>query len=145
MTLPRIDLVAAMTVVTEIWDFSNFARPRELMRFPGAMPSECSSSFKRTQGKITKSVDNHARRVLDEAASNCHSPARISANLQRRWVGQHKPVRQIAWKARLRLVKCYWHVSARIRAMSKFCVAIARGLSASCGTSSARSSHRTTE
>ncbi|MGH8294606.1 MAG: hypothetical protein ACRETZ_03775 [Steroidobacteraceae bacterium] len=49
--------------------------------------------------------------------------------LQRRQEGQPKAVRQIAWKAQLRLAKRYRHLSARKLAMNKTCVAIARELS----------------
>ncbi len=38
-------------------------------------------------------------------------------------------MRQIAWKAQLRLAKRYRHLSARKLAMNKICVAIARELS----------------
>jgi hypothetical protein len=53
----------------------------------------------------------------------------MSAIVQRRQEGQPKAVRQIAWKAQLRLAKRYRHLSARKLAMNKICVAIARELS----------------
>ena len=129
MTLRGIDMVAAMTLVAEIGDFTRFARPRELMGFLGLVPSEHSSGPKRTQGEITKTGNSHARRVVVEAAWNYRFPARMSATLQRRQEGQPKAVRQIAWKAQLRLAKRYRHLSARKLAMNKICVAIARELS----------------
>lgn len=129
MTLRGIDRVAAMTLVAEIGDFTRFARPRELMGFLGLVPSEYTSGDKRQQGKITKSGNSHARRVLIEAAWNYRFPARMSTTLQRRQEGQPKVVRQIAWRAQLRLVKRYRRLSARKLAMNKICVAIARELS----------------
>lgn len=130
MTLRGIDLVAAMTLVAEIGDFTRFARPRELMGFLGLVPSEYSSGSKRQQGAITKTGNSHARRVLVEAAWNYRFPARMSSTLQRRQEGQPKAVRQIAWGAQLRLAKRYRHLSARKLPLNKICVAIARELSA---------------
>ena len=129
MTLRGIDRVAAMTLVGEIGDFTRFAHPRELMGFLGLVPSEYSSGSKRSQGKITKTGNRHARRVLVEAAWNYRFPARMSAILQRRQEGQPTAVRQIAWRAQLRLVKRYRHLSARKLTPNKICVAIARELS----------------
>lgn len=130
MTLRGVDLIAAMTLVAEIGDFTRFARPRELMGFLGLVPSEYSSGEKRRQGEITKTGNSHARRVLVEAAWNYRFPARMSEALQRRQEGQPKAVRQIAWRAQLRLGKRYRHLSARKLPVNKTCVAIARELSA---------------
>lgn len=130
MTLRGIDLLAAMTLVAEIGDFTRFARPRELMGFLGLVPSEYSSGSKRHQGEITKTGNSHARRVLVEAAWNYRFPARMSTALQRRQEGQPKAVRQIAWRAQLRLAKRYRNLSARKLPLNKTCVAIARELSA---------------
>jgi transposase len=129
MTLRGVDMVAAMTLVAEIGDFTRFARPRELMGFLGLIPSEYTSGDKRKQGEITKTGNSHARRVLVEAAWNYRFPARMSAILQRRQEGQSKAVRQIAWQAQLRLASRYRHLSARRLPLNKICVAIARELS----------------
>jgi transposase len=129
MTLRGIDLVAAMTLVAEIGDFTRFARARELMAFLGLIPSEYTSGDKRQQGEITKTGNSHARRVLVEAAWNYRFPARMSTILQRRQEGQPKAVRQIAWRAQLRLAKRYRYLSARKLPLNKICVAIARELS----------------
>jgi transposase len=130
MTLRGIELVAAMTLVAEIGDFTRFARPSELMGFLGLVPSEYSSGSKRAQGEITKTGNSHARRVLVEAAWNYRFPARMSRVLQQRQEGQAKPVRQIAWRAQLRLAKRYRHLCSRKLPLNKICVAIARELSA---------------
>jgi transposase len=129
MTLRGIDVVAGMTLVAEIGDFTRFARPRELMGFLGLVPSEYSSGSKRAQGQITKTGNSHARRVLVEAAWNYRYPARMSRTLQSRQEGRPKAVRQIAWRAQLRLAKRYRSLSARKLPLNKICVAIARELS----------------
>src|SRR5882672_24194 len=130
MSLRGIDLIAAVTLVAEIGDFTRFARPRELMGFLGLVPSEYSSGATRRQGAITKTGNSHARRVLVEAAWNYRFPARVSRVLQVRQEGQPKAVRDIAWRAQLRLTRRYRHLCARKLALNKICVAIARELSA---------------
>ena len=130
MSLRGIELVAAMTLVAEIGDFTRFARAPELMGFLGLVPSEYSSGSTRRQGAITKTGNSHARRVLVEAAWNYRFPARLSHALQLRQEGQLKAVREIAWRAQLRLARRYRHLSARKLAVNKICVAIARELSA---------------
>jgi transposase len=128
MSLRGVDFVAAVTLVAEIGDFSRFAHPRELMGFLGLVPSEFSTGDTRRQGPITKTGNGHARRVLVEAAWNYRFPARISRCLQIRQEGQPKPVREIAWRAQLRLVHRYRRLSSRKLHQNKICVAIAREL-----------------
>jgi transposase len=128
MTLRGIDLIAAMTLTAEIGDFTRFARARELMGFLGLVPSEYTSGDTRRQGPITKTGNRHARRVLIEAAWNYRFPARISRVLQLRQEGQSKAIREIAWRAQLRLTRRYRHLAARKLAHNKVCVAIAREL-----------------
>jgi transposase len=130
MSLRGIDLIAAVTLVAEIGDFTRFARPSELMGFLGLVPSEYSSGSTRRQGAITKTGNSHARRVLIEAAWNYRFPARVSRPLQVRQEGQPKAVREIAWRAQLRLAQRYRHLLARKLALNKICVAVARELSA---------------
>lgn len=129
MSLRGVDLVTAMTLVAEIGDFARFARARELMGFLGLIPSEYTSGNTRRQGPITRTGNSHARRVLVEAAWNYRFPARMSETLQRRQEGQPKAVRDIAWRAQLRLAQRYRHLSARKLPLNKICVAIARELS----------------
>ena len=65
--------------------------------------------------------------MLVEAAWNYRFPARMSRILQQRQEGRPKAVRQIAWRAQMRLAKR--HLSARKLQVNKLCVAIARELS----------------
>jgi transposase len=127
-SLRGIDFVAGVTLAAEIGDLSRFAHPRELMGFLGLVPSEYSTGQTRRQGEITKCGNSHARRVLVEAAWNYRFPARISRILQIRQEGQPKAVREIAWRAQLRLAHRYRRLSARKMHQNKICVAIAREL-----------------
>jgi transposase len=128
MSLRGIDVVAAITLVAEIGDLRRFTQPRELMSFLGLVPSEHSSGHTRRLGAITKCGNGHARRVLVEAGWNYRFPARISRILQVRQEHQPKPIRDIAWRAQLRLSERYRRLLARQMPKNKVCVAIAREL-----------------
>ncbi len=130
MTLRGLDLVAATTVVAELGDLKRFARPRELMGYLGLVPSEHRSGSKRRQGAITKTGNGHVRRVLVEAAWNYRFPARVSRALQIRQERQPTVIRDIAWRAQLRLSHRYRKLKARGLQHNKICVAVARELAA---------------
>jgi transposase len=128
MTLRGLELIAASTIVAELGDLKRFAHPRELMGYVGLVPSEHSTGSKRRQGAITKTGNGHVRRVLIEAAWNYRYPARLSERLQVRQEGQPAAIREIAWRAQLRLAHRYRRLSARGLQYNKLCVAIAREL-----------------
>jgi transposase len=130
MTLRGLDLVAATTVVAELGDLRRFARPRELMGYLGLVPSEHTTGSKRRLGAITKTGNGQVRRVLIEAAWNYRFPARVSRSLQVRQERQPAVIRDIAWRAQLRLSHRYRRLKARGLQHNKICVAIARELAA---------------
>ena len=129
MCLKGVNFVTAVTFVAEIGDLTRFAHPRALMSYLGLVPSEYSSGASRRQGAITRSGNKHARRMLVEAAWNNRFKAQISRCLEVRQEGQPKVIRQISWKAQLRLSK-RWRSLAMGRKLNqnKICVAIAREL-----------------
>jgi transposase len=129
MCLRGIDFIAAVTFVAEIGDPRRFAHPTALMAYLGLVPSEFSSGRSRHQGSITKAGNKHARRILIEAAwAYCHAP-RVSRPLEVRRQGQSKSVRDIAWRAQLRLTQRFKHLRmGRKLPQNKVCVAIAREL-----------------
>ena len=128
MTLRGLDLIAATTVVAELGDLKRFAHPRELMGYLGLVPSEHTTGSKRRLGAITKTGNAHVRRVLVEAAWNYRFPARISLVLQKRQQGQPHVIRDVAWRAQLRLSHRYRRLKARGVQHNKICVALAREL-----------------
>jgi len=130
MTLRGLDLIAATTVVAELGDLRRFAHPRELMGYLGLVPSEHTSGSKRRLGAITKTGNTHVRRVLVEAAWNYRFPARISRVLQLRQENQPAQIREIAWRAQLRLNHRYRRLKARGLQHNKICIALARELAA---------------
>ena len=130
MTLKGIDFVAAVTLVAELGDLARFAHPRELMSYLGLVPSEYSTGESRRQGAITKTGNSHVRRVLIESAWSYRYSPRMSREREIRCEGQPKPIRDLAWKAQLRLCARYRKLSARGVHQNKVCVAIARELAA---------------
>jgi transposase len=128
MTLRGIDLIAAVTLIGELGDLRRFAHPKQLMAFLGLVPSECSTGETRSLGSITKAGNSHARRVLIEAAWAYRFPARIPRPLQVRSEAQPRVLREIAWRAQLRLCQRYRRLSARGLHHNKICTAIAREL-----------------
>ena len=100
------------------------------MAFLGLVPSEHSSGEKRRQGKITKTGNGHARRVLVEAAqSYCH-PARVMRYLLKRLEGIVQEIRDIAWKCQTRLCARFRRLLAKGKNRNTIVTAIARELAA---------------
>jgi transposase len=129
MCLRGFDFIAAVTVIAEIGDPRRFAHPRVLMAYLGLVPSEFSSGKTRHQGSITKSGNKHVRRILVEAAWSYRWSARISRDLEVPQQDQPKAVRDISWRAQLRLTKRFRHLRVgRKLPQNKVCVAIAREL-----------------
>jgi transposase len=94
------------------------------------VPSEYSTGESRVQGKITKTGNAHARRILIESAWTYRLPARMSRELVVRSEAQSKAVRDIAWRAQLRLCSRFRRLQARGVHHNKTCTAIARELAA---------------
>jgi transposase len=76
-----ISLLAAVTLVAEVGDFTRFANPRQLMAYLGLVPSEASSGGRTRRGGITKAGNHHARRVLIEGAWTYRFAARLSGSV----------------------------------------------------------------
>lgn len=65
--LRGVDVVVAMTIMSELGDITRFDSPKQLMAYVGQVPSEHSSGRSRRQGGITKTGNGHVRRVLTRA------------------------------------------------------------------------------
>ena len=100
-------LVNAATLIAELGDLSRFATPRQLMAYLGLVPSEHSSGASIKRGGLTKAGNKAARRLLIEAAWCYRFPARVSRELRLRQEEQPRAIREIAWKAQLRLCARY--------------------------------------
>jgi len=129
MCLRGIDFVAAVTLIAELGDLSRFTHPKALMKYLGLIPSEFSSGNTRRQGPITKAGNKHARRILVEAAWTYRFNPRVSRPIEVRQEGQPKAIREIAWRAQLRLAYRFRKLNAgRKMTQNKCCVAVAREL-----------------
>src|SRR5271167_2568505 len=73
------DFVASVSIVSEVGDFSRFAKPAQLMDFLGITPSEDSTGDSVRRGSITKAGNGRARRTLIESAWTYRFPARLGA------------------------------------------------------------------
>ena len=109
--LRGVALVTAVTIVSEVGDFTRFARPRQLMGYSGAVASEDSSGTRTHRGAITKTGNAHLRRVLIEAAWCYRHRPSIGTTLRKRHAAVDAEVKAIAWKAQHRL-------HARFRALT---------------------------
>jgi len=121
-------LIQSATIATEIAGIERFERARQLMGYLGLVPSEYSSADSRTQGRITKTGNGHARKALIEAAWHYRLPARVTPTIARRQSGVPKTIRDIAWKAQVRLCGRWRKLAARRLPQNKIVTAIAREL-----------------
>lgn len=126
--LRGVQLVIAATLVAEIGDIGRFDHPRQLMAYLGLVPSEHSSGPSTHRGAITKCGNSHARRMLTEAAWSYRLPARMTPIIAKRQDGQSRDVRDIAWKAQVRLCGRYRRLRARGKEPNKVVIAVAREL-----------------
>jgi transposase len=122
--LRGIDTLTAAGLCAEVGDFERFSRPGELMSYLGLVPSEHSTGERRRLGSITKSGSRHARRLLVEAAWHYRLGPRPSRELTKRQAGQPEHVLAIAWKAQVRLGRC-WRRLAEERGKRRTLVAVA--------------------
>jgi transposase len=127
-TMRGMALVNAATLIAELGDLSRFANPRQLMAYLGLVPSEHSSGASIKRGGLTKAGNSAARRLLIEAAWTYRFPARVSRELLLRQEEQPKPIREIAWKAQLRLCARYRKLARSGKPANVVTAAIAREL-----------------
>jgi len=128
--LRGVAFLTAVTFVAEIGDVRRFDSPRQLMAYLGLVPSESSTGEQVHRGKITKAGNSRARRVLIEGAWTYRHPARMSRLLQERQAGLPPAVREIAWKAQVRLCGRYCKLMARGKRQTVVTTAIAREMAA---------------
>ena len=120
--------ISAVTIVAELGSITRFENARQLMGYSGAVPSEDSSGQRTRRGSITKTGNAHLRRIVVEAAwSYRHRPA-IGPRLRKRQEGVPEPIKEIAWKAQVRLTKRYARLAAAGKDQRKIITAVGREL-----------------
>lgn len=107
MALRGIDFIAATALLAEIGDLGRFRTPRELMAWLGLVPSEFSTGEDTRRGPITKAGNRRARQLLIECAWSYRHPPRVGAGKLARVAAAPAAVRDIAWKAQVRLTGRY--------------------------------------
>lgn len=129
-TLRGVSLIVAVTTVAELGDLTRFKSAKQLMAYLGLVPSEHSSGGTIRRGGITKTGNGHVRRALTEAAHAYRHPARESRVLLARLEGLPPEVRQISWKAQVRLCGRFRKLFGYGKNKKTVVIAIARELSA---------------
>lgn len=104
--------ISAVTIVAELGRISRFEGARQLMGYSGAVPSEESSGKRQQRGGITKTGNAHLRRIAIEAAWSYRLRPAVGPGLRRRQQGVPEGIKEIAWKAQLRLHKRYARLAA---------------------------------
>jgi transposase len=122
--------LVAVTFAAEIGDVRRFDTPRQLMAFLGLVPGERSTGNTVRRTGLTLAGNRRARRVLIEAAWTYRFPARVSQALRARLEGLPKAVREIAWKAQIRLCARYRRLNAAGKKRPVVVAAIAREIAA---------------
>ena len=130
MALRGVRMVAASGIIAELGDLSRFKHPKHLMSFLGLTPSEHSSGERTKRGAITKTGNIYARKMLVESAWSYRFNPKVSKDIQKRQEDIPLPIRDIAWKAQLRLTHRYKHLSKTKSSNNIVVVAIARELAA---------------
>ena len=127
--LRGMEMISAVTFAANVGDLGRFETPRQLMAYLGLVPSEHSSGGCTRRGGITKTGNREARRMLIEAAWSYRYPARVAIDKAEVIVKLPKTVRDIAWKAQVRLCARFRSLTAKGKKSTLTVAAIARELS----------------
>jgi transposase len=120
--------ISAVTIVAELGNITRFDTPRQLMGYSGAVPTEDSSGQRTRRGSITKTGNAHLRRIVVEAAWSYRYRPAIGPRLRKRQEAVPEPVKEIAWKAQVRLHKRYMKLAAAGKDQRKIITAVGREL-----------------
>jgi transposase len=126
--LRGIAKISAVTIVAELGEVSRFNKPRQLMGYSGAVPSEHSTGERTRRGSITKTGNTHLRRIVVEAAWAYRHRPRVGRELGARQKNTSQEVKEIAWKAQHRLHRRYYRLLSKGKTKQKVVTAVAREL-----------------
>jgi len=120
--------ISAVTIVAELGSIARFDTARQLMGYSGAVPTEDSSGQRTRRGSITKTGNAHLRRIVVEAAWSYRYRPAIGPRLRKRQEGVPEPIKEIAWKAQVRLHKRSMKLAAAGKDQRKIITAVGREL-----------------
>jgi transposase len=120
--------ISAVTIVAELGNISRFESARQLMGYSGTVPSENSSGKRQQRGSITKTGNAHLRRIAIEAAWSYRLRPGIGPGLRKRQEGVPEEIKEIAWKAQIRLSRRYAKLAAAGKDQRKIVTAVGREL-----------------
>jgi len=127
-----ISTLTAFALAVEIGDFHRFSGS-SIGAFLGLVPSEASTGERTSRGKITKTGNAHARRLLVEAAWHHRRPLRPSVALLRRRAQVSPAVAERADQCARRLHRRWMRLDGeRGKRTTVVAVAVARELSGWC-------------
>jgi transposase len=127
--LRGVALIIAVSVVAEVGDISRFDTPKQLMAFLGLIPGEHSSGNSVRPRGITKTGNKSLRFLLFEAAWSYRQRAKVGAyKLQHMPANIPQNIKDIAWKAQLRLRKRYIKLMTAGKKSTVAITAVAREL-----------------
>ena len=126
--LRGIAQISAVTIVAELGNISRFESARQLMGYSGTVPSENSSGKRQQRGSITKTGNAHLRRIAIEAAWSYRLRPGIGPGLRKRQEGMPEEIKEIAWKAQIRLCRRYARLAAAGKDQRKIVTAVGREL-----------------
>src|SRR4051794_28357471 len=125
-----VSFLVAVTFVAEIGDVRRFESPRQLMAFLGLVPCERSTGDTVRRGGLTFAGTRRVRRALVEGAWSYRPPARVTETIRVRLETLPQAVREIAWKAQVRLSARYRRLIAAGKKAPVAIAAIAREMAA---------------
>ena len=126
--LRGIAQISAVTIAAELGNITRFEGARQLMGYSGAVPSENSSGGRTQRGSITKTGNAHLRRIAVEAAWSYRLRPAVGPALRKRQEGVPEEIKEIAWKAQVRLSKRYAKLLAAGKDQRKIVTAVGREL-----------------
>jgi transposase len=120
--------ISAVTIASELGRISRFASAPQLMGYSGTVPGEDSSGKRKRRGPITKTGNAHLRRIVVEAAWSYRLRPAIGPRLRQRQQEVREPIREIAWKAQVRLCRRYARLVAAGKDKRTIVTAVGREL-----------------
>ena len=127
-TMRGVNLIAAATILSATGDLRRFPTPGKLSAYFGLVPSEHSSGNSVRRAGITKAGNIEGRRILIQSAWCYRFPARVTDHKERVYSAAEKKVRDVAWRAQVRMCGRYRRFIAGGKKAPLACAAVAREL-----------------